>query len=91
MSDTAGLLIVATVIVIGFTYFEVKSNKRSIRDTLIEKGATDVTVAWQWAWGDRSNQVYTAEYTNRLGRRCQITCKVGGWGGEIYWSEPLEV
>ncbi len=93
--DTFLLLAGFVLLVIVITYFEVRSHKKCIRKILSDKGATEIAVSWQWAWADRSNNIYAVEYTNRQGQRCQATCKVTRFfslsDGDIYWSEPPEV
>jgi hypothetical protein len=93
--DTVLALAGFVILVIGVTYFEVKGHKKRIRECLSAKGATDIEVSWQWAWSDQSNNIYTVDYTNRQGRRCQATCKVAQFfslsSGDIYWSEPPNV
>jgi hypothetical protein len=93
--DTALVLAGVAILAIAVTYFEVKGHKKRIRECLSEKGAADISVSWQWAWGDQSNNIYTVDYTNRQGRRCQATCKVAQFfslsARDIYWSEPPEV
>lgn len=85
------IAILAILIVIPTLYFDGQSNKRRIRDILVEKGATHVRVTWQWAWGDRAHLIYMCDYIDRAGQRCRICCKVSKWTGSIYWSEPPEV
>ncbi len=86
------LSVVVIVSLLGaIAYSNVKSHKKLIRKILSDKGATGIDVKWEWAWGDRSNSLYTVDYTNRQGQRRQTTCKVGGFSEDVYWSEPPEV
>ena len=93
--DTLLVLAGIVLLVIAVTYFEVRSHKKRIRKILSDKGATDIDISWQWAWADRSNNIYTVDYTNRQGQRCEAACKVAHFfslsDGDIYWSEPPEV
>lgn len=93
--DTFLVLAGFVILVIVIPYFEIKSHKKRIRNCLTEKGATNIDVSWQLTRGDRSNNSYTVDYTNRQGQNCRITCKVARFfslsDGDIYWSEPPEV
>jgi hypothetical protein len=89
--DTLLALAGIAIFAIAVTYFEAKSHKKRIRACMSERGATDIAVSWQWAWGDKLNSIYTVDYTNRKDERCQIICKVAHFSGDIYWSEPPEV
>jgi hypothetical protein len=78
----------------------VLSRRRAKKDTqliieyLAQKGATDIVAKWDQHGGDRGNQAYDIEYTDRKGERRTTGCKVSSplfSDGEIYWRDPPEV
>jgi hypothetical protein len=88
------VIVLVTIIVAPGVHFyfknETKNRKQRIGDCLIAKGATDVVVTWRSDWDEPGSQHYIADFTDRTGQRCQITCKISNWSGELYWSEPPE-
>jgi len=76
---------------IAFEYMTIRNDKRHIQKHLSRKGASKITVDWDWGGGNRGNHAYHVIYFNQQGARCYTHCKVGVWGGEIYWMESPEV
>lgn len=85
------LVLVLVAIMWAAINTEITSHKQRIAKHLIKAGASDVVVSYVWSSVDRSNRDYKVEYTDPLGRHRQITCKINGWTGKIYWSTPPRI
>ena len=81
-------VVVVVVFAIGLDYWQSRDHIRTIRGYLFSRGAVNIVVRWDWLGGDRGNQAFNIEYTDRLGQHCQTRCKIGGWSNDIYWRDP---
>ncbi len=89
----AQLLILAGLIVftIVFSLWQSNNSKQRISEFLISRGASDIVIVWDWSGGDRGNNAYAVEYTDRRGNHCITQCKVSSGlfsSGDIYWRDP---
>lgn len=85
------LVVVIVVIAIGISYWQSRDNMQSIRAYLKAKGAINIVVTWNWFGGERGNQAFNVEYTDRQGQRRQTRCKISGTSDDIYWRDPPAV
>ena len=72
----------------------VQRNTQRISDNLISKGASNIIISSIRLGGSRGHDVYDIEYTDRLGKRYRVRCKIQSGllkDGDLFWSEPLEV
>jgi hypothetical protein len=82
------IVVVLVVFASGIDYWQSRDHIRTIRGYLLNRGAVNVVVTWDWLGGDRGNQAFSIQYTDQHGRVCQTRCKISGWSGEIYWRDP---
>jgi hypothetical protein len=91
---TLVFLICTLIVVALYHVFLANEDKKQIRQYLRRKGATHITVSWQWLGGDRANHVYVVRYLIRTEQQRIAECKIrSAWWSDrkLYWSEPPEV
>ena len=65
----------------------IRTDKRHIRAYLDRGGASNIKVDWDWGGGHRGVHAYHVTYSDKQATHRYTHCKVGMWGGEIYWME----
>jgi hypothetical protein len=90
--------VILFVMIMLFVYFINRSVTRKtqqrIMDDLASRGATDITVKWNWGGSGRGNYTFDVEYADRSGNRQLTRCKATASlfiDPEIYWRDPPEI
>ncbi len=81
------IVIIALLIIGGFTLLAVEGQKEQIRSALQKKGAKNIVVSWMPFDFDKSNNTYFVDYEDASGGKHNTSCKIHYWGSSIYWEE----
>ena len=87
LSNQATAFVIAVGIVVIIEFFVINHHKSLIRESLENRKANIIKIAWQPFDFDKSNHTYLVEYKDKKGQSNNRMCKIGYWNSTIYWVE----
>lgn len=87
-----GLILLVVVAIVSFMTIRDRMNKKRIEKEIRLAGGEPIEISFKFVGYDRDNQHYNVQFTDSLGRKHEIRCKVNVWQNDIFWQRtPAEV